>query len=152
MFSKGYIGKLVPCTPTFLGAFIQGQEKALKRAHQRGPGKGYKHRYPRGLETQVKRLRAIEVLRYRFKLGMNRIAETLGISQRTVKRDIQVFRESGAHKLFTIKGAYRRSKKSPGIRNEKGAFLSWKTLKRRLRAFILGLIDTIEEALGEDPP
>lgn len=150
MFSKGYIGKTVPCTPTFLGAFIQGQEGETSRKAPRT----YKLAYGRDPRTRARLRQAIKALRYGpHKLSINRIARTLEISTRTVFKDLELLRELGAFKRFYAGRAhYRRSKNSPGIRTSKGLFIPWEGLTRRLKAFIKGLLNTIYEALGEDPP
>lgn len=138
----------VPLTPTFLGSYIL----RMRPARVSDNCKNYRHSFPRTLRTQIRRLRAVEYLRYRYHLGMNRIAETLGSSTKTVWLDVQLLRKIGHAAFDAIKKRYRRSKKSRGLVNTKGLFVSWKTLSERIRRFILGLIDSIELALGDDPP
>lgn len=145
----GYIGKVVPVTPTLLGALILNQHHNLPPK----PKKTYHHKYERTLKTQCRRLKAIEYIRYKYKLSMNRIAEVLQVSTRTVWRDIQVLRKLKLHQSFNGKKKwFRRSKIKKGIVNTCKAFLSWKTLKALLSAFIYGTFSTIEIALGDDPP
>jgi biotin operon repressor len=118
------------------------------------PSRSYKLTYSRDPWTRARIRQAVKALRYGpNKLSINRIAKTLEISTRTVFIHIELLREGRSLlQFYAGRARYRRSKKSPGIVSSKGVFISFKELSRRLKAFILGQIDTIEEALGEDPP
>ena len=142
-------GVTVPLTPTFLGSFLLRME--AEKGSKKGP-RSYRQAYPRTLKTSIRRLRAVEYLRYRYHLSLNIIARGIGCNVRTVWLDVQLLRKFGAKAFDAARRLHRRSKKMRGLVNRRGAFLSWKTLSARLRAFILGLIDSIEEALGDDPP
>ena len=157
----GTIGKPVGVTHSFLGGLLLEREEERERQREgdqrlrglsREPRSSYHHKYQRGLATASRRLRAVDVLRYGYRLPMQLISQALGVSSRTVFQDDQVLRGSG--RLAFDGASCRRSpsKKTPGIVNTKGVFLSLRSLVIRLRSFMLGLFSTIEEALGDDPP
>ena len=137
----------IPLTPTLLGHFLLSTSATTRT---RTPVKGYRFSLPRTLRTQVRRLHAVERLRFTYRVGMNRIAKLLRVSSRTVWRDVQVLRRSGFAAFDAIHVS--RGKQSRGIRNAKGSFMSWSEVSTRLRAYILGFLGTVFDALGEDPP
>ena len=144
----GYIGKPVPCTPTFLGSFLQAKARST---YKRAPRGGYHHMYPRRPRIRARIRQVVKALRYDYTISTNKIAGLLKISTRTVDRHIKELRKAGFKQFNASRPYYRRSKNFPGVVNSKGLFLSIEELKIRLTAFIFGLLDTIEEALGEDP-
>lgn len=81
---------------------------------------------------------------------MEQIAESIPCSVRTVYKAVTVLRRSMGKTFHASR--YWRSKKHRGIVNTKGEFIAWKTLKRLCIAFMLGFFDSIEVALGDDPP
>jgi Predicted transcriptional regulator len=138
----------VPCTPTFLGSFLQAQARSTYKR----PPRSYKLPYPRNPFTRARIRLAIKALRYGpYKFSINKISGLLKISTRTVFQHLEQLRKD-AQRFYAGRAHYRRSKNCPGIVTSKGFFISLSELSRRLKAFNLGLIDTIEEALGEDPP
>jgi biotin operon repressor len=116
------------------------------------PPRSYKLNYSRDPWTRARIRQAIKALRYgQHKFSINKISDLTRISLGTVEKHLKELRKD-FKQFYAGRPRYRRSKNCPGIVSSKGLFISIKELKRRLEAFILGLIDTIEEALGEDPP
>ena len=109
----------------------------------------YKHHYPRTVKTRLRTTLAVEYLRSKYKLSMNKIAEIVGVSTRTVHKRIKNSVQEG---FIKFNSALRRSKNSTGIINTKGQHRSWLGLKRLIQAYIFGQIDNVYVALGDFPP
>ena len=144
------IGRIVDTEPTLIGALIQNQHADLIKKKKK-ISKNYKHRYQRNALTTHRRMKVTKLLRYHFKLSMNNIAEVIGVSTRTINEDIQAHRRYG-NKAFHVSRLGFRSKKCMGIITKIGEFLSFRTLKALVKAYINGLLDDLETLLGGDIP
>ena len=118
------------------------------KARRRRPRKGYRHAHPRTLRTQCRRYEAVNYLRTRYRLSINRLAQIIGGSTRTIHEDVK----AAVAPLRRLRRWERRSKNSRGIVNSKGGLLTWKSLSRRVRDYLHGILNTIYEATGDEPP
>lgn len=123
------------------------ETRHYKALRGRNPKKGYRHANTRCLLTQTRRYITVDYLRRVYKLSINRLAQVIGGSTRTIQKDVN----ASVSPIRRIGRSYR-GKNSRGIINSKGSLLTWEILSKRVMYYINGCLQTIFEVTGDDPP